>query len=235
MQPDEHAHAHQHDDGSAAWPEVAPIDFWEERYGSAGQVWSGRVNATTADVVAGLEESGVAPGTALDLGCGEGGDALWLARRGWRVTGLDISPTAIGRGREAAKAEGLGEDAVRFVATDLASWTEERTGAYALVTASFFHSPVAFPRADILQDALRLVAPGGHLLLVTHAAMPPWATGHDAAHALLLTPEEEVASLALDPSEWTVVLAESRARAATAPDGTPATLDDGVVLARRTR
>lgn len=100
--PNAHSHAHGNADS-------APVDFWEERYGSSGQVRSGRVNATTASVVADLEAAGVVPGTALDLGCGEGGDALWLARRGWRVTGLDISPTAIGRARDAAVAAGLDE------------------------------------------------------------------------------------------------------------------------------
>lgn len=216
----------------------APIDFWEERYGSSGQVWSGRVNATTASVVTDLEAAGVVPGTALDLGCGEGGDAIWLAQRGWRVTGLDISPTAIGRARDAAVAAGLGEDQVSFIATDLSAWMAGAAGRGAdsvdLVTASFFHSPVLLPRGEILAAAASLVAPGGHLLLVTHAAVPPWATGEDAAHhADLLSPAEEVEALALDPTEWEVLLVETRTRQATAPNGEPAVLDDGVVLARR--
>ncbi|WP_378148305.1 class I SAM-dependent methyltransferase [Cnuibacter sp. UC19_7] len=216
------------------------MDFWEERYGSSGQVWSGRVNATTAAVVAELEATGVAAGTALDLGCGEGGDALWLAQRGWRVTGLDISPTAISRARDAAAAAGLDEGHARFVATDLSSWLAGEDGAgpttdtVDLVTASFFHSPVLLPRSEILAAAAGLVAPGGHLLLVTHAVMPPWAKGEDAAHhADLLSPDEEVEALALDPTEWEVLLVETRRRQATGPDGQPALLDDGVVLARR--
>ena len=80
----------------------APIDFWEQRYAGAERVWSGRVNATLAAIAGGLE-----PGRALDLGCGEGGDVIWLAENGWHATGVDLSPTAIDRARTAASARGL--------------------------------------------------------------------------------------------------------------------------------
>ncbi|RZI92598.1 MAG: NAD(P)/FAD-dependent oxidoreductase, partial [Microbacterium sp.] len=86
---------------------------WEEHYAGAERVWSGRVNATFAAVV-----STLTPGTALDLGCGEGADALWLADRGWRVTGLDVSATAIRRAQDAARSLGIGEDRANFVVAD---------------------------------------------------------------------------------------------------------------------
>jgi 2-polyprenyl-3-methyl-5-hydroxy-6-metoxy-1,4-benzoquinol methylase len=74
--------------------------FWEEHYGAAERIWSGRANATLVDVVQDLP-----PGTALDLGCGEGGDAVWLALRGWQVTAVDVSRTALQRaGRHADEA-----------------------------------------------------------------------------------------------------------------------------------
>ena len=82
---------HEHD-GLDAGEDLA--GFWEERYASADAVWSGRVNATLAEVV-----STLAVGRALDLGCGEGGDAIWLAQQGWQVTAVDVSPTAIARCR----------------------------------------------------------------------------------------------------------------------------------------
>src|ERR1700754_2216248 len=77
---------------------------WEEHYGERDRVWSGRVNVQFADVVSDLP-----PGRALDLGCGEGGDAVWLAERGWDVVAVDISETALGRAVEAAKSRGVAE------------------------------------------------------------------------------------------------------------------------------
>ena len=73
-------------------PELSPTEYWEQRYSGSERIWSGKVNATMASVVAELS-----PGTAIDLGCGEGGDVLWLAEQGWQVHGLDISTTAVGR------------------------------------------------------------------------------------------------------------------------------------------
>src|SRR5215208_437768 len=66
--------------------------FWEDHYRRRERVWSGRPNPVLVDVVGSLR-----PGTALDLGCGEGGDAIWLARQGWRVTAVDVSATALDR------------------------------------------------------------------------------------------------------------------------------------------
>ena len=151
-----------------------PAEFWEARYSGSDGVWSGRVNPTMAEVAADLP-----PGRALDLGCGEGGDVLWLAERGWQVTGVDISPTAVARGRAAAAAAGLPEGQVRFVADDLASFAAD--GEYDLVTACFLQSPVELNRSGALVRAAARIAPGGHLLVVTHAAPPPWASAlnHD--------------------------------------------------------
>ncbi|MEX0914200.1 MAG: methyltransferase domain-containing protein, partial [Demequina sp.] len=89
-------------------------DFWEQRYAATERPWSGRVNATMATTVEGLT-----PGRALDLGCGEGGDVLWLAAQGWEAHGIDISPTAVERGREQAQATGA---SATFEARDLAGW-----------------------------------------------------------------------------------------------------------------
>lgn len=223
-------------------------EYWEQRYGDA-PIWSGDVNRSTADVAATLT-----PGTALDLGSGEGGDAVWLASRGWTVTAVDIATTALDRGRAAAEAAGVG-DRIAWRAADLAEWTTDDT--FDLVTASFLHSTFAFPRRAVLRRAATAVAPGGHLLVVGHAALPPWSShaehaGHaeQAGHAenatqaghpehedgaRLLGPDEQVADLALDPAAWTIVLAELRTRRTSGPDGQPTTIDDTVVLARRDR
>lgn len=208
------------------WPEVAPAEYWERRYGDQDRMWSGRVNAALADVAAQLE-----PGTALDLGCGEGGDVLWLAGQGWTATGIDISTTAIDRARATAQQAGIGEDRARFFAAELGDLPDE--DRFDLVTASFFHSPVALPRSDILRSAAGRVSTGGHLLVTSHAAAPPWASAHDGHEHRFLSPAEEIDALDLDPEAWHTILAEVRTRTATAPDGDSVTLDDVVVLLRR--
>jgi SAM-dependent methyltransferase len=225
--------------------------FWTARYGDS-PIWSGRPNASLVDtlgpLVPGADRDAVsnsgtgadrdavsdrgagADPTALDLGSGEGGDALWLAAQGWRVTAVDIAPNALDRGRAEAERAGLG-DRVRWVQADLADWdTDER---FDLVSASFLHSSVSFPRAAVLRRATTFVAPGGHLLVIGHAGSPSWAAHGEHAHTEpLVVPEEQVAQLALGDG-WTVEVAELRTRRVPAPDGSPATLDDTVVLARR--
>ncbi|GAA2179536.1 class I SAM-dependent methyltransferase [Brooklawnia cerclae] len=220
---DDHGHA---DGNQAGWPEIAPVDYWEDRYSGSGPVWSGRVNRVLADIAGALP-----PGRALDLGCGEGGDVIWLAQHGWTATGLDISPTAIARAAEAAREAGIPGNRAQFLATDLSE--PGGLGDYDLVTASFLHSPVGLPRTEILRRAAGHVAPGGHLLVTSHAAAPPWASAlHEKEHRFP-TPREEAEALALDEREWQVLVCEVRQRLATGPDGEPATLSDGVVLARR--
>ena len=78
--------------------------FWEDRYRRRGRVWSGRPNPVLVDFVGSLR-----PGTALDLGCGEGGDAIWLARQGWHVIAVDISTTALDRAAADAATAGVAD------------------------------------------------------------------------------------------------------------------------------
>lgn len=226
-------HGHAAPNGMQPRPGEDPAAFWERRYADADRVWSGRVNRTLADIVDELS-----PGRSLDLGCGEGGDVLWLAERGWDATGVDLSPTAVGRAEAAAAERGLGN--ARFVAADLADWVADpplidgSPEPFDLVTASFLQSPVALPRERILRAAADRVAPGGRLVLVSHAAAPRWAEGL-RGHGDFPQPESELAALRLDPERWTVLAAEVRTRDAVGPDGAAARLDDTVVVARRLR
>ncbi|GAA2070981.1 SAM-dependent methyltransferase [Microbacterium hatanonis] len=206
-----------------------PAEFWEARYlshrGENGVVWSGRVNAAVE-----REVSGLTPGTALELGSGEGGDALWLAGEGWSVTALDISANALAVG--AAKAAELGlADRVEWMQTDLATWRP--SAEYDLVTAAFLHSPVELPREEILRRAVSAVAPGGRLLIVGHGAFPPGSShDHDREAPPLPTSDEVLASLDL-PEGWVVETNESVDREVEWRDQGTVTLTDAVVRVRR--
>jgi SAM-dependent methyltransferase len=221
-----------HADAHADAPQQDAAEFWESRYAGVDRAWSGRVNQVLADVARGLP-----PGRALELGCGEGADAIWLAEQGWQVTAVDISPTAIARGAAAAEEAGIAPGRIQWHAHDLATWaaasrsTAAGGACYDLVSANFLQSPVELPRAAILRRAADLVAPGGHLLVVSHAGFPPWSTHRH--EQVLPTPEQEIQMLALPPREWEVLVAEIRSREATGPQGERATLDDSVVLLRR--
>lgn len=207
----------------------SPADFWEARYAATrddtGTVWSGRVNAAVAS-----EVSGLTPGTALDLGCGEGGDALWLADAGWMVTAVDISAIALAVCAAAASARSLA-DRITWEQADLAEW--QPSIEFDLVTAAFLHSPVELPRERILRRAVTAVAPGGRLLVVGHAAFPPDSSHADHADAPPLPSADEVlASLEL-PEGWVVETAAQVDRVATGRDGSDVTLTDAVLRVRR--
>ena len=170
-------------------------DFWETFYQERPSVWSGRPNAVLVD-----EISGVTPGRAADLGCGEGGDALWLAAQGWAVTALDVSHTALERGAIHAAEAGVEIDWQR---QDLSTWAPAEQ--YDLVSACFLQSPVELPIAGILRTALDALAPGGTLLVVQHATSP----GH---HAELPSPHDMLTAIDVDADRFTVVTAEERTR-----------------------
>ncbi|AXK46739.1 class I SAM-dependent methyltransferase [Brachybacterium saurashtrense] len=215
-------HAHGSAPHSQPDPSLSPAEHWEQRYSGSERVWSGTVNGTMAQVVAELE-----PGISIDLGCGEGGDVLWLAEQGWTARGLDISATAIERAR--AEAAGRGLEQALFTATDLSAWQPEAESVD-LVTASFFQSQVALDRLGILQRAASALRTGGHLVTVSHAAPPSWAAEHPAA---MIDVRAEVEQLAQPAADWAVELAEERRRPAVGPDGTEGEHLDAVVVLRR--
>ncbi len=195
-------------------------EFWDAHYRARASVWAGRPNAVLVDVVESLP-----PGSALDLGCSEGADAVWLAARGWRVTAADVSPTALARASAHAADAGVEVD---FQHHDLARTFPE--GTFDLVSAQYLQSPVEFPRADVLRKAAAAVAPGGLLLVVEHGSAAPWSWDQDAVFP---TPEEALAEIGLDPTSWRTERLGAPTREATGPDGRTATVADIVIAIRR--
>ena len=180
-----HAHDHDHEPDTRT-----PTEYWEARYAGGLTRWSGNVNASLATEVAALPL-----GTALDVGCGQGGDAIWLAAQGWTVTATDVAQSALDAGAVKAAEAGVAA-AITWEQHDLGM--SFPAGAFDLVTASFLHSPVELPRTAILRRAAAAVAAGGTLLVIGHA---PSATH---AHADLETADDVVADLALPADAWTV-------------------------------
>jgi SAM-dependent methyltransferase len=192
-------------------------DYWERHWREARR-HGGAPNPYVVGEVGGL-----APGTALDAGCGTGAEAIWLASRGWDVTAADISAEALARA-----ASGDGADRVRWVEADLTTW--EPGTRFDLVTTHYAHP--AMPQLAFYDRISAWVAPGGTLLIVGHLHSSD--TGHGHGHGDHPLAEASVTlddiTKGLDDAEWEVVTAEEHRR--TVPGrGTP--LHDVVVRATR--
>jgi SAM-dependent methyltransferase len=197
---------------------------WEEHYAERDRVWSGRANVRLAEVAESLP-----PGRALDLGCGEGGDAMWLAERGWHVTAVDISQTALDRAVADARARNLLER-IDFQRHDLPDTFP--AGAFDLVSAQFMHSMVDLDRPRLLRLGADAVAGCGTLLIVDHGGPPPWASKLNHHHEFPSV-DAVVDSLNLPAAEWERVRVEAVEREASGPNGEIGTLVDNVIVLRR--
>jgi SAM-dependent methyltransferase len=199
--------------------------FWDERYSSARQVWSGDPNPQLVAEVAGRP-----PGRALDVGCGEGADAIWLAQQGWAVVAADISSVALERAaRHARDTDPVVTARIEWWQADLLASPPE-PGSFDLVSVQFLQLPPE-PRTRLFTALAASVRVGGTLLVVGHhpsdlatgVARPPMPE-------LFYSPEE-IAAL-LDDS-WTVEVSEARPRPASTPDGAEVTVHDAVLVAAR--
>ena len=202
--------------------DVFTQEFWDDKYAASHRIWSGRPNQRLVELAAELP-----PGTALDVGCGEGADAVWLAGRGWRVTGVDISEVALERARQHAGEAGLA-DRTTFRHHDLVG-DAPLPGDHDLVTAMFIHVPS--DDFDRIYGAIAAaVRPGGTLLVTGHHP-DERDTGLRNPHlSHLLFPPERVTRL-LGP-EWRIDVAEGRTREQE-KDGETVVATDTVVLAVR--
>lgn len=193
---------------------------WEERYQAHSAIWSGRPNPQLV-----AEVSDLPPGTALDAGCGEGADALWLAERGWRVTAADFATTALARAAAHAEAAGVQVD---WVHADLTSWTPPQR--FDLVSSHFLHLPGDDRDAAFVRLAAA-VAPGGTLLVVGHDESDLHTSmQRPDIPGMFFTAKEVAASLG---DGWEIQVAGPRPRVATDPDGREVTIKDTILRARR--
>ena len=232
-------HHHATDDGGTRLSDGPPQSAavaWDERYRSKPKLWSGKPNPQLV-----REGGGLRPGKALDLGCGEGADAIWLAQQGWTVTAVDVSAVALERAaahekaaleRESVHAEGAGEipSRIHWEQCDLAEW--QPAGTYDLVSSQFLHSPQLAWEGP-LRAAAGAVKPGGTLLIVGHHPdrLPPW--GNHNSHEMFYTPAELVQELGLDAPKWQVEVSTTRERVVAGPDGREAIIGDTVLRATR--
>jgi SAM-dependent methyltransferase len=183
---------------------------WDQRYASTEQVWSGQPNGSLV-----TEVDQLVAGRALDVGCGEGADAVWLARHGWEVSALDVSEVALGRAADAADRAGV---KVQWMHAGLLD-APLVPGTFDLVSA---HYPALRHTPDHAAEhaLIRAVAPGG-VLLVVHHALDHHALDHHAdldtevAEAHGFNPADYVSPgdvAALLDETWQVAFDSRRAR-----------------------
>jgi SAM-dependent methyltransferase len=237
----EETHRHHGTDGGGA-PEgggggIDPAAAWDERYRTKARLWSGKPNPQLV-----REAGGLRPGKALELGCGEGADAIWLAQQGWAATAVDVTPDALERAQSHEHAQ-LARESVRASNGDIASritWqladlTQWQPGtSYDLVTSQFLHSQELDWRIP-LRTAASAVKPGGTLLVVGHHPhrLPPWGNDHHQHLDMFYTGDDVVRELKLNGPGWQIEVLTSRERPVTGPEGQEATIADVVLRATR--
>jgi SAM-dependent methyltransferase len=192
-------------------------DFWDERWAS------GKMGGSPPNPYLAREVGDLAPGTALDAGCGGGAEAIWLASQGWEVTAADISPAALAHAAERAAAS---EVRLRWVEADLSVWSPDTT--FDLVTTHYAHPSI--PQLEFYDRVAGWVAPGGTLLIVGHGHHGGAEDhGHPPAEASV-TAAAITARLGSD--EWEIVTAEEGTRVV---EGRAGPLHDVIVRATRRR
>ena len=196
---------------------------WDARYSGRELVWGAAPNRWVTEVCTGLP-----PGTALDLGCGEGRNALWLASQGWTVTGIDFSAVALERGEELARRAAPLSGQVHWTRADLLTYRPDPASAD-LVVLAYMQLP-AEQRTAVIRAAAGAVRPGGRLLVVAHHSDNlAEGTGGPPDPRMLYTAEEAARDL-----EGTARFSIERAERVSRPvDGAERDALDALLLARR--
>ncbi|HEX8081361.1 MAG TPA: methyltransferase domain-containing protein [Jatrophihabitans sp.] len=223
-----HDGAGHHDAGhdGAESPEQWDQAFWDERYRSKASLWSHEPNRYLVS-----EASELAPGTALDAGCGEGADAIWLARQGWQVTAVDLSSVALERA--AANAAAAGEQVagrIDWQHADITGWDPGRE-RFDLVTSQYLHLPPG-QREPLFQRLAAAVRPGGSLIIAAHHPSDLHTTIRRPKRPELYFTGDQIAAL-LDPALWQIVTNAEPERTVSDHEGGSVTIRDTVLRARR--
>lgn len=195
-------------------------DDWNARYAGKELLWTAQPNRLFASEVAGL-----APGRALDVACGEGRNAVWLAEQGWRVVAADFSDVALAKAAELAAARGVEVD---WVLADVLDY-EPAQRAFDLVAVLYLHLPQP-ELGRAIRSAAAAVAPGGTLLVLGHDTTN-LTDGHGGPKdaSVLFTPEDVVADL----GDLDVERAEKVRRVVELEDGAAVAIDAFVRAARQ--
>lgn len=192
-------------------------EMWDARHAARDPIESRHADPTLVEAAASL-----APGTALDLGAGDGRNAVWLAAHGWQVTAVDFSTVAVERGRALAASSSID---VEWLREDLLAWTPP-TATFDLVVLMFIHLPTT-ERRLVYARAAGAVAPGGTLLVVAHdRSNIVNGVGGPRDPEVLFTPAEITRDL---PPEFSVMRAATVRRPGS---GTPAPIDAVVIASR---
>ena len=201
--------------------------FWDRRYREHEHVWSGNPNA---QLVARVSE--LPPARALDVACGEGADALWLAQRGWTVTGVDVSPVGLRKAAHHAQRAGeLIAARIEWREVDIFGSQPVDLGQFDLVASHYLHLPPEVRKLALARVAAA-VAAHGHLLFVAHHPSDLEIPGLRPNIPELFQTAEELASQ-LEPAEWEVLETGASPREQKTQDGRVATVHDAVLFARR--
>lgn len=221
-------HHHEHPAHGADEETRSPSEFWEDFYSTDTHPWTGNPNELLTNALTVLADDGFVGTTALDLGCGSGADAVYLAERGMAVTAVDISAAALKHGRSAAERVGV-SSRITWRQIDLDS--EFPSGSWDLVTTSYLHSPVDLERTNIVRNAASAVNPGGVLIIIGHDGVPHWNA--DAPEDFSFPSVDEViAEFDLD-NDWTVQRKDLISITIGRPEGQLVDRTDSLIVLRR--
>ena len=159
------------------------VEFWNDIWSTIGHVFAGY------DELLVKHAGDLKPGRALDLGCGSGGNAIWLAQSGWQVTAVDFSDVAIEKGKAQAADKQVG---VEFVVSDVTTYRLD--GLYDLIISFYIH---LWPdqRAQMLSKVVQALTPGGKFLFVSHDQSSPPSEWRQDDLDSLTSPDEVAAEL----------------------------------------